>query len=418
MLFSQMLIFVLASGPSPDAACSGPLTRQAVVECATAVSPRLRADRERVAAAEGDANAARVVLPSNPTASVTIGQRWNTVGDQSLNVSGTISQRIEIAGQRRKRKEAAQAEVRAHEHAAAATERDVVAEALFAYYDVLAARDELAVVERGHATALQLGEVASARTDAGLGTPIDGDLASAEAAALREQVALAQGRVRVAEARLASVLGLDPTATLPEVRGTLAPIPVPGGLRPATDAAHGRPEIAQREADREAHQARLRVLRRERAPSPSLSVFAQTDGFNERVVGGGLSFPIPLPFPLGRTNKGELQAAQARIREADARLDAEGRAVTLEATVAFHEYEAREQAAAAYTPASQATVRQSLGELSAQIERGRLPVRDALLTQQLLIASQLRAIESKHALCRAAVALALATGTRFEGGAR
>lgn len=418
MILLQLILFALAPGQAPDSACAGPLTRQAVIRCATEASPRLQADRERIAVAEGEADAARVVLPSNPTAAFTVGQRWNTVGDQSLNVSGTLTQRIEIAGQRRMRKAAAQADVRAHEHAAEATEREVVAQALFAYYDVLAAREELSVVQRGHATATGLHDVAAGRVRAGLGTPVDDDLAAAEAAALHEQVALAQGRVRVAEARLASALGLDPAAPLPEVRGELKPVAVPSGLQPASEAARGRPEIAQREADREAAQARLRLLERERAPNPALSFFAQTDGFNERVIGGGLSFPIPLPAPLGRTNKGEIAATRARIREADARLDAQGREVALETTVAYHEYEARKEAASAYGAGEQSSVRASLDGLSREIEQGRLPVRDALLTQQLLIASQLRAIESKHALCRAAVALAVASGADLGGGGR
>jgi cobalt-zinc-cadmium efflux system outer membrane protein len=418
MFVTNLLMLVLAGGPGPEPGCTGPLTRHAVVRCATAASPRLRADRVRVEIARGEANAARVILPYNPTLSVTAGQRWNTVGARAINVTGNLSQRIEIGGQRRKRREAADADVAARQAESEITEREIVAKALLAYFDVLAARREVEVIDRGVETAQRLREVAEARASAGLGVPLEEDLAAAEVAALRENAALARGRVRVAEASLASALGLDPAQKLPPVRGELKPFAVPAGLSAAAAGANARPEIARQQSQRDAAQARLKLLKRERIPSPMLSFFAQTDGFNERVLGGGISFPIPLPHPLGRTNKGRIEAERSRIRESEERIAAENRAVTLEATVAYHEFEARRDAASAYDPAARTSANHSLEDLHEQIEQGRLPVRDALLTQQALLRLLLRGIESEHALCRASVALLLAAGAPFDGGSR
>ena len=111
-----------------------------------------------------------------------------------------------------------------------------------AYYDLLAARRELLVITQGYDTALHMHEVARARADAGLGMPLDTDLAAAKVASLREQLALASGTVKVAESRLASTLGLDPTAALPEVTGELSPMAVPDGLQAAANGA-ARPTI-------------------------------------------------------------------------------------------------------------------------------------------------------------------------------
>ncbi len=413
----SLLFSLLAVQPQPDA-CRGPFDRDAVVRCAAAASPRVRADREAVTAAQADASAAGVLLPSNPIASVTVGRRWNTTGDRATNVTGSLSQQVEIAGQRRRRIDVAAAEREARESQTEGTERDVVADALLAYYDVLAAREELDIIERASATAARLREVARARAEAGLGNPMETQLAAADEAGLRERAALSRGRVLVAQTRLASALGMDPTAEAPQVHGGLDPLPGPRDLQVATNAATARPEVRHLEARRRAEAARVRLLQRERMPSPSFSVFAQTDGFNERIVGGGLSFPIPLPFPLGRTNKGQIEAAQARTREADQRVEAAGRQMTLEATLAHHDLGARAEAAAAYPADTRDAAQQSLKALAGEIEGGRLPVRDALVTQQALIELLLRAVEADHALCRASVALALASGARFGGGAR
>ncbi len=410
-------LFMMVVTSSPSDPCTGPLNRAAVVDCAAASSPRIAAARASVDAARGLSDAARVLLPSNPTVSVTVGQRWNTNDDRALNVAGTLSQRLEISGQRRQRKDAADALVARREGGLETSTRDVIARALLAYYDVLAARAELVVISQGHATALQMQEVASARATVGLGMPLDTDLAAAEVAALQEQQALATGAVRAAEAGLASALGLDPAGSLPDVLGDLSPVDVPEDLAVSTQSAAARPELAQQRAQTAQAQAELALLKRGRVPSPALSIFAQTDGFNERVIGGGLSLPIPLPFPLGRTNKGEIDGARARIEESSARLASTQRRVTLEATAAFHDYEAHKSAANAYRPDAEASARASLDTLASEIERGTLPVRDALLTQHALLRMLLRAVESKHGLCRASVALSLAAGHPLQEGA-
>ncbi len=416
MLSLKTLLFVVAFARPPGHPCSGPLTRDAIVACAARQSPRVRADLERVIAARGEAEAARVLLPENPRLAMTIGQRWNPGEARAVNVSGSLTQRIEIAGERRPRMKAARAEFAARRREVVVTRRHVIAGALLAYYDVLAAREEQRIIARGYAAAERLGVVAKARADAGVGAAVMGDLAAAEVSRFKEQVALAAGRARVAEARLASALGLEPTAALPELVGALVPLEARVDLERAVRDSSGRPEIERARARKRAREAELAWLKRARVPNLSLSVFARTDGFDERVIGGGLGIPIPLPFPVGRTNKGELEAARASVREADERIAAEGRALGLEATVAYHEFVARRQATEAYSAQLDETARRHLDTLAEELERSRLPVRDALLTQQSLIEVLLRSLESRHQLCRASVGLILATGASFEGG--
>ncbi|MGB1700278.1 MAG: hypothetical protein ACPHRO_10010, partial [Nannocystaceae bacterium] len=90
MISFHSLVFTAALTAAPPDDCAGPLTREAVISCAARMSPRIEADRAHVAAAKGEADAARVILPANPTVSVTIGQRWNTLDDRALNVAGTL----------------------------------------------------------------------------------------------------------------------------------------------------------------------------------------------------------------------------------------------------------------------------------------------------------------------------------------
>jgi cobalt-zinc-cadmium efflux system outer membrane protein len=211
--------------------------------------------------------------------------------------------------------------------------------------------------------------------------------------------------MEVAQTRLAIFVGLEPGAR-PVVRGDLDPLRVTAAFSPTAIAA--QPELAESAAHGRAARARLGLLQRTRAPNLRFQFFVQHDGFNELVLGGGVSLPIPLPAPLGRTNKGEIQAARADIRVADARGDAMRRGITLEAAVAERAMQARQRAADAYSDEAIERARKSLTDLAAQASAGRLDLREALITQRILLDLLLRQVKAQHELCRASVELARA----------
>ena len=397
------LFLVLSGGDATDT-CRGPLTRDDVIECARTHSPGVLADRELVAGAKGQEKEARVMLPSNPEVEFSAAYRQGPGGQRATNYYGRISQEVEIAGQRRRRMAAAQADREAASRRVEVTERDVLADALVAYYDAIAAQRELEVLEGTVETAKLLEDVARERARAGAAAPIEIDLAEAEKTGVREQAELARGRMEMAQTRLAILVGLEPGAR-PELRGDLDPLPVTID-RIDEEAVADRPELAEVGARQKAARARLGLLQRTRAPNLRFQLFVQNDGFDELVLGGGLSLPIPLPAPLGRTNKGAIEAARADIRETEARRDAVRRDITLEAAMAERQLAARRRAAEAYDDEQIARARASLQDLADQAAAGRLDLRNALVTQRTLLELLLRRVRAQHELCRASVALA------------
>lgn len=389
-----------------------------VVACALKGSALLRVERENQAAAEGRRTSAAPWFPAQPTLSLSAGRRVSSGsgGGDAVNWYGTLSQEVAISGERASRRRAAEADVAARGHEAKGTSRRVAAEAHAALYDVLAARDAVSVARLLETTAVSIRRVTRARADSGVGSPLDAEVAEAASLGIVQSRIAAERTAATATARLATLLGLDPIAEAPTASGELEPLPEGDALADAatTRSAAGRPEVQALLADERAAALRAEAFRRARVPSLTLQVFAQNDGFNERVLGGGVQLPIPLPEPVGRRFAGEIAEAEALGRANAARAEVVARELANDLATAAVDYRARRAELALYSRERVARAEQLLGEIGREIEAGRLPVRDALVAQQQLIEVLRGFVEARRALCLASVELALAGGAPLE----
>lgn len=398
------------------APCGPTVTRSIVVPCALAASPNVEAQRMAVAAARGDYDEARVFLPSNPVLSGTAGVPVSGP-ERFLVWSAALSQELEIGGQRGARMRAARAAMDAERARFTVSEADVAAAALSAYFDAIAARERVLLATRLAKVAGALATSARERAAEGLVSAVDADVAWAASVALVRERAAAEGRVAAANAVLSTLLGVDPTRGAVEVVGSLDPLPLTPDVAALADrAAATRPEIAAARAEADAERAQASALRRARIPNVTVSAFAQTDTINEVVLGGGVAVPIPLPSPLGRTNAGAIAAAEARARRADAQAEVLRREVQRDVATAVAELVARRRELEAFDAARVQSAARDLDALAEELAAGRLPVRDALVSQQALVQLLEAQLEARRALCIASVELARAAGLLPERG--
>jgi cobalt-zinc-cadmium efflux system outer membrane protein len=404
-------------------ACSSRVTRNNLIQCALSASLTVKAEQHDMRAAEGRKLAASSLLPSNPVVSVSAGRRMIPGGVQTTNWYASLAQEIEVAGQRGARRDAADAEIDARSLRIVSSQREVAAFAWSAFFDALAARAEQRLAVRLVAAAEGVSAAARARADQGLIAPVDADVADAAGVRVLQARLGADRRLAQAEATLISLLGLDPAQAPIAIEGELVPL---AGVETVTKTvmtsvalhAHDkRPEVRALEAERKAFELRADAYRRTRIPNPTLSLFAQNDGFNERVFGLGLSIPIPVPGNVGRTYVGEVAEAEAlALRAADDR-ERVRREIRLENVTAAQDFESRSQEIEAFTPARITRAEESLRSLVQAVEAGRLSVRDAVVAQQALIEFLQAEVAARRAWCLASVALARALGMLIEGGA-
>jgi outer membrane protein, heavy metal efflux system len=405
-----------AAARAEASACAREIRRDNLVICALSQSLSAKAEREGVRAAEARRVAAKPVLPENPVLAVSVARRVGAGSGSTINWYAELSQQIEVGGQRGARRRTAEAEAEAQTERLRATKREAALEAYGRYFDALAARDELGVAKLLEENSARVVDAAKGAAAAGAASDVDADVADALRIHCSEQRISAELAVARTRAALLSLLGLDPAGDT-RVEGALLPI---AGVRTAVHtrgvAPAARPEVRALEAESRAHHARADYFRRARIPNPTLSVFAQRDGFDEKVFGVGVALPIPLPQPVGRTYAGESAESDALGRRSATKARRRRRELRLELTQALRGYDASLRATALYTPERVARAERGLAAISEQLAAGRLGIRDVVVEQQALVDLLRASIEAKKKLCLASLELARAAGLALERG--
>lgn len=409
------------------------VVRSNLVSCALRASLVLERERHGVAIEEGRLRAVSPLLPSNPSLTVSGAHRQTVAGrpaDRATNWYATVAQEVEIAGQRGARRAAVTLTRRAQELAVRGSEREVAAAAWRAWFEALAARDALETALHLERAFVRIGEVAQAGAQSGLLAGVDADVAALTSVRLSQLRVEAERRAALAGASLASLMGLDPAAAL-ALEGDLAPLTTARAEEAASsevraasettqrldEAVQRRPELAEASALFRSSQHATSALRRGRIPNLTFSLYAQRDGFDERVLGGGVSLPVPLPYPLGRTLSGELAENQARTRQAAAVHDEVARTTRLEVVAAERSYEAARATLALYSEARLVSARQTLDSIATELASGRLAIASVLVAQQTLIEFLRAYVDAKLSVCLASVELVRAAGLSLEEGA-
>lgn len=368
-------------------ACARPADADAVVRCALAASPEVRIARAQAEAAAGRRQTAGVLLPSNPTVIGVASNRRRPPPEEAsvINWSVALQQELEIGGQRAARIDEADAASAAQLRRAKVAEQEVAAAALAAYYEALAAHESVRFATQLAATAQALATYADARAKEALVAGVEADVARAEAARIGLTRFEAERRAAEARATLALLLDVDPARlVLPDGLPVAATPALPAGS--LEERALGlRGEIAAADMERQVLEHRLAVVRRERVPNPTLSAFLERGEINDRIIGVGLSFPLVLPSPVGRSRAGEIAETLAQIRAAESSLELVRRRVRMEVARALSAFTSRSAAAGLFGRDLLGRAQADLSSLREAIASRQLTLREGLQWQRSLI---------------------------------
>lgn len=319
------------------AAVSAPqLERRALVEAVLVANPDLEAARQAWRAALAEVSAAGAL--DDPMVSYEIAPL--SIGSSSAQLGQRVQlrQKLPWPGKRSLAEDAAVAEASAMRGDLRAAQLEVAMLASQLFDDAYLNARAVEVNEQHRTLVEQMKKVATARLASGRGSTQDALQAEVELGHIEhDRVMLETERVTIT-ARLNGLLHREPTAALPPPPRELSlPVAPASGASLAKLAADRRPQRAAAEARIRAGEARVRVA--ERAYDPDFEIMGSYDSMwdmpeHRWMIG----VAIDVPIQRGKRG-GDVEAARARLAQAQATRDRTVDDIQVEVTRARRELE-------------------------------------------------------------------------------
>lgn len=370
-------------------------------------SPLLEAARARIGEAEGDLTQASILLVRNPRLSLSAGPRFlsGPGGGSELDAQVGLQQRLEIGGQRRHRVERAKALQSASQAQAADVDRVVTQSVALVFFEVLGAANELELTEENAKLAESLYEIARSRVSAGAAAPLEENTARIRRADATRMLVQAEARLRSAEFRLATTLGLSSAETV-HAQGELpesASLPPLGRLLAAASENHPRLLAARSTVD--ASQSDSALADAEAWPDLTLGASYSREERDDVVMGG-----VTIPIPVFNRNQGERVRAKAAARRTAAVARSLQLEIESEIRRSYANYEAATRSLASFDADVLRSQDENLELIEAMFQAGKIRYVDVILLQREVIEGRLGYLNARLELARAEVATRSAAG--------
>lgn len=348
----------------------------------------------------GRARLRQAGLRPNPTLDFeqATGRFTGSPGERATSLG--IALPLEIAGQRRRRIDLAQAELEATEAEVADRERRLTNDVLAAHADALAALRELQITEGINNVDVETTRFVQIRVNEGETAPIDLNLLRVEVDRLRSRRALAEGRLQAALIKLKNLVGMEPNEVLRLREEITAPtLPeAPRSVEAAIEIAlRTRPDVRLARLNEEVSRAGLRLAQAQAAPEVTVSSKYSSDrnliDLPESNVefpdtGRSLSFGISIGLPVFNRNQGAKAEAKIAITQAERRRQFAEQVARAEVTSAYRRYEAARLAVSTFEQGVIARSNDNIRALRAAYQLGQFSITDLLTQQRQLLESQ------------------------------
>jgi cobalt-zinc-cadmium efflux system outer membrane protein len=357
-------------------------------------------------AARGRVADARVVLRDNPELEAEFAERSSPDGD--FNDRGfSLSQKFEVAGQRRHRVSAAESELAGLEAEVEHLRLRIAGEVRVAFLDAVLARKSASFARESSRLAEEMLDLVTQRRDAGDATDLEVNLAVIENARARRAVSAAELRGRESLAELKRVLAIPESEPL-KITGE---IETPGKLDVPLDtlverALAARGDLLALRRAGEAREAEVRLARTKRLPDLGLSATYEREEGTDDIHGVGVAVSLPV------FNRGKGKIAEARARSSRAGLELERGRLEIERQVAeaYRRYVAAYEYVGIYDREILDRVTDNLELLRLSLEAGKIGPVELIPVRRDLTEVRREYLESLGELHRARAALEIAVG--------
>ncbi len=364
------------------------LTLDQAIAAAIDSDPGLRASEAGVDAALGSRRQART--RANPELGVEV-ENFNGSGDlrgfDGAETTFSLSQRVDLSGQRRARIRVAERELHGAELDRVVRALDLVRDVQAAYYEALAAEERVAIERERLVTAEALNVSVGRRVSAARDPLMAGARAEASLAEARIALARATADARSARQRLASLAGL------PEGMGlTLADFALPAVSGHDHALSENGPDVARAAAERDRASAAVSLERSNSYANPDLSIGYRR--FEERNGDGALVAGFSVPLGVFNQNRGAVERARGEQRRAELELEARRREISREYATLQRAIDTDAEAIRSIEQNVIPQAERALGLAREGYDRGAFSYLDVLEAQRALTDARERRIEN------------------------
>jgi cobalt-zinc-cadmium efflux system outer membrane protein len=371
----------------------GPQTGLALNEAITQALDRnrdLAVARSEASVSQGRLQQART-YPHNPDlilegeAGRGTGRESGPGGNEKRDIWGGrvgIGQVVEVRGQRGMRTRLAEIEAARADWEVRDTERAVVAATMRAFSDLLLAQERVALTRELMGLITQLKAAAEDLGRAGAVPELDALRAEVERRRAANRLTLEEVSAAAAARSLGMTIGAPADASL-RVVGLLLFEPMKGNPEELAAAARSeRPDLKAAEAFVESTAAAWRLVRAERLlPSVTVSATytrgAEWDAYYDRGMVG-----LSVPLPLINRREGDVAAAEAAVRKAEAQRARTLAGIEKEVATAFEQYEAVRRVVGEYAERIVPAQEENLRLIQEGYRLGEFRLTEALLAER------------------------------------
>lgn len=344
--------------------------------------------------------------PHNPEVSLEFADR-SSPGGSATDRGLSVSQEIELAGQRSKRIAVADRELAAAEAILLHQRRLLAFQVEAAFVEAVLARELLGVATTDADLSRKVLSFSRRRLERGAATQIELNLAQASAGRAERSLRRAQADYAAARSRLAEVAGAEPLAP-PEPTGDLhvpeaEPFPLEGLLAMAFERRGDLLAAGQRE---EAAEVAIRLTRAEGKPNLVVGSFFEQEEATDDIFGATISLSVPL-FNRNQGRIAESRAKRERLRHERAALRL---AIEREVVAAFNSLRSARAAAEHLRDQVLGTLDENVELLQRSFEAGRIGATEVLTLRREFVAGRREYIEALAEAWLARIELDLAVG--------
>jgi len=384
-------VFSVLVAATAAAAPDSPLRLRDALDAALQHNPELRGFSYALKAQDG--RAAQAALRANPELGFTAENFAGTGavrGFTATEFTLTLSQVIDLGGQRARRIDVASAERGALEAEQAARQLDLAADVVRRFIDVVAEQERGALADEALKLARTTRDTVVARVKAARAPLAEGDRAQILVARAELEAALARRKLDTARGQLAALWG-DAQPQFERVAADLYAVPAPRPFADLVARLDANPELARYVSEARLRDAELRLAIARRTPDLQLGAGVRRlqDGNDTALV-----FSATIPLPFRDRNQGAIAEAQAQRARVETDRDAARLRVQTELYGLYQELLQARDESAALTRDVLPLAEDALKQTEYAYQRGRYSYLEWVDAQRELLDVERRRIEA------------------------